>query len=152
MAGVSSHPSLTTVNNSNNLSILYYNARSILPKHDELRLIVEVNNPDIICIVETWLSSEILDSEVALPGYQVHRLDRNRHGGGIPVYVRDSFVSNLLSSPDNLELLTLSIANDINKVCLSLFIGLLIYLLMFFKIYFCICSLLTLVSFLIIFC
>ena len=80
-----------------------------------------MNNPDIVCIVETWLSSEILDSEVALPGYQVHRLDRNRHGGGIPVYVRDSFVSNLLSSPDNLELLTLSIANDINKVCLSLF-------------------------------
>ena len=152
MAGVSSHPSLTTVNNSNNLSILYYNARSILPKHDELRLIVEVNNPDIICIVETWLSSEILDSEVALPGYQVHRLDRNRHGGGILVYVRDSFVSNLLSSPDNLELLTLSIANDINKVCLSLFVSLLIYLLMFFKIYFCICSLLILVSFLIIFC
>ena len=79
------------------------------------------NNPDIICIVETWLSSDILDSEVTLPGYQVHRLDRNRHGGGILVYVKDSFVSNSLSSPDNLELLTLSIANDINKVCLSLF-------------------------------
>ena len=47
VAGVSSHPSLTTVNNSNNLSILYYNARSILPKHDKLRLVVEVNNPDI---------------------------------------------------------------------------------------------------------
>ena len=152
MAGVSSHPSLTTVNNSNNLSILYYNARSILPKHDELCLVVDVNNPDIICIVETWLSSEILDSEVTLPGYQVHRLERNRHGGGILVYVRDSFVSNLLSSPDNLELLTLSIANDINKVCLSLFIGLLTHLLMYFKIYFCICSPLILISFLIIFC
>ena len=118
--GASSHSLLATVNNCNNLKILYYNARSILPKHDELRLVVEVHNPDIVCIVETWLSPDILDSEISLSGYQVHRRDRNRHGGGILVYVRDHYVSSLLPTPDNLELLTLSISSGINRVCLSL--------------------------------
>ena len=36
--------------------------------------------PDIVCIVATWLSGDILDSEVSLQGYQVFRL---RHGGGV---------------------------------------------------------------------
>ena len=119
--GVGTRPFLAAINSGNNLSILYFNARSIVPKYDELCVVVEANNPDIVCIVETWLSSDILESEVALPGYQVHRLDRNRHGGGILVYVRDNFVVNLLPSPDNLELLTLSVCNGINKVCISLF-------------------------------
>ena len=75
VAGVSSHPSLTTVNNGNNLSILYYNARSILPKHDELRLAVEVNNPDIVCIVESWLGHDFRDQEIAIPNYNICRHD-----------------------------------------------------------------------------
>ena len=104
-----------------NLSVLYFNARSIVPKHDELCAVVEANNPDIICIVESWLCSDILDSEVDLPGYDVHRLDRNRHGGGILVYVRSNFVSKVYPFPGNLELLTLSVCNGNDKVCISLF-------------------------------
>ena len=38
------------------LKILYFNARSWLPKLDELHLIVEAERPDIICVNETWLS------------------------------------------------------------------------------------------------
>ena len=59
---------------------MYYNA---IPKHDELCATMEVHNPDVICTVETWLCADVLDSEVALPGYQIHRKDRNRHGGGV---------------------------------------------------------------------
>lgn len=106
---------------NNSMSILYFNARSVVPKHDELCMVVKVNNPDIVCIVETWLSADILDIEIVLLGYQVHRLDRNRHGGGVLIYVRDNFVANLYPSPDNLEILTLSIFNVNNKVCISLF-------------------------------
>lgn len=112
---------LCNVSNGNSMSILYFNARSIVPKHDELCVVVEANNPDIVCIVETWLNADILDSVIALPGYQVHRLDRNWHGGGILVYVRDTFVTSLHASPDNLELLTLSPCSGTNKVCISLF-------------------------------
>jgi len=67
---------------SNPLSILYYNARSLLPKFDELAATVEDLEPTVICIVESWLSAEISDSEISLVGYALYRLDRNRHGGG----------------------------------------------------------------------
>ena len=53
--------------------IMYCNARSLIPKYDELCATMEVHNPDTICIVETWLCAAVLDSEVALSGYQIHR-------------------------------------------------------------------------------
>ena len=124
MRGACPDPHITSQSrlpSNNSMSILYFNARSVVPKHDELCTVVKVNNPDIVCIVETWLSADILDIEIALFGYQVHRLDRNRHGGGVLFYVRDNFVTNLYPSPDNLEILTLSISNVNNKVCISLF-------------------------------
>ena len=37
----------------------------------------------VVCVVETWLGEEITDSEISLPDYQLYRLDRNRHGGGV---------------------------------------------------------------------
>ena len=59
------------------LFILYFNARSVLPKFDELRAVSLMLDPDIICITETWLSSEIEDQEIVLSG---SCLDRNGHG------------------------------------------------------------------------
>ena len=91
------------VSSSNEMLIMYYNARSILPKYDELCVAVDVHKPDVICIVETWLSADILDSEIKLTGYQLHRKDRNRHGGGVLIYVRDYFVCNFLPSSDSLH-------------------------------------------------
>ena len=122
MAGVSSHPSITTVNNGNNLSILYYNARSILPKHDELRLVVEVNNPDIICIVESWLGHDVRDQEIAILNHYIFRHDRNRHGGGILIYVKDTYITSVLPGvPTDLEIITICVQSGNCKACLSLF-------------------------------
>ena len=64
------------------LLILYFNCRSLLPKLDELAAICATDNPDIVCLVETWLCSDVLDNEVLIPNYSTIRLDRNRHGGG----------------------------------------------------------------------
>ena len=47
--------------NAGTLSILYFNARSLIPKFDELCLLVETHQPDIVCIVETWLDHNISD-------------------------------------------------------------------------------------------
>ena len=69
------------------LSILYFNARSILPKFDELQAVCLTLDPDIICITETWLSSDIEDQEIVLSGYYSCRLDRNRHGGGLVIFL-----------------------------------------------------------------
>ena len=60
MEGVSSHHTPGQPSPSD-LSILYFNARSILPKLDDLRIEVAAQNPSIVCIVETWLSEDILD-------------------------------------------------------------------------------------------
>ena len=49
--------------------------------------IAETQNPSMICIVESWLSDEIIDCELSIENYTLTRLDRNRHGGGLLVYV-----------------------------------------------------------------
>ena len=68
--------------NKETLSILYYNARSLLPKLDELRATVEAERP-IICVTETWLSNEI--------ELNITNIFRGRHGGGVLAYVNSSF-------------------------------------------------------------
>ena len=50
---------------------------------DKFRTVVETCNPDVYIVVETWLCEEILDSEVSVPTFSLHRRDRNRKGGGI---------------------------------------------------------------------
>ena len=116
MQGVSSQ--------SGELSVIYYNARSLIPKIDELRAIAEAKHPDIICIVESWLSNEIQDNELVISNYQLARLDRNRHGGGILIYVHTSLVFDVLSErPSNLELLAISVNSPCSshKFCIALF-------------------------------
>ena len=55
----------------------------LLPKLDELAAICATDNPDIVCLVETWLCSDVLDNEVLIPNYSTVRLDRNRYGGRV---------------------------------------------------------------------
>ena len=63
----------------------------------------------IICITESWLSSEILESEIAIPGFQIVRLDRNRHGGGVLIYVLQTFTVTQLPTHPLLELVTITL-------------------------------------------
>ena len=64
----------------------------------------------IVCIVETWLS-KISNIELFIPGFQLFRLDRDCHGGGVLIYVSDIFLVSVLSPPPPLalELLCLSV-------------------------------------------
>ena len=63
--GASSHsPLLNSLNNHShlfdfNISIYYFNVRSIHPKLEDQHGLVEVHSPSIICIVESWLSEDI---------------------------------------------------------------------------------------------
>ena len=78
--------------NQNFLTILYYNAIGLFPKIDELTALCTLHNPGIVCVVETWLSSDMADSELSIPNYQVICLDRNHHGGGVLCITRLSHV------------------------------------------------------------
>ena len=89
---------------------------------DNLHALVSLHKPDAIAIVETWLSPEIGDSEVAIPNYQLIRRDRDRHGGGIIVYVADRYSVKLLNKGSLCQfLLIMSISvkllNKGNKAC-----------------------------------
>ena len=54
-----------------------------------------MHTPDCICIVESWLSDGIQNSELCVSGYDV-RLDRNRHGGGVLLYINSVFTHCIL--------------------------------------------------------
>ena len=83
-------------------SIMYFNCRSMLPKFDELVALCSNDKPDVICLVETWLCEDVLDSELPIPNYSILRLDRNRHGDG----------------PAGLELITVSLSRINFKLCI----------------------------------
>ena len=73
-----------------------------------------------VCLVETWFSVDILDNEVFISNYLVVRLDRNRYGGGVLVYVHSSITYNvlLLCGHANLELIVVSLLRNSFKLCL----------------------------------
>ena len=88
----------------------YCNAHSILPKFDELSAINSLHSPDI-CIVETWLSSDICDSELSLAGFSPFYNNHNHHGGAILVYVQLTLSPSitLYNSSSPIELLLFSV-------------------------------------------
>ena len=70
---------------------MYFNCRSLLPKIiDKLVVLCFTNIPDVVCLVETWLCMDVLDIEISIPNYSIVRLDRNRHAGGVVMYMSGS--------------------------------------------------------------
>ena len=105
------------------LSILYYNARSVLPKLDEIKAVCCNCAPDIVCIVESWICGDIGDNEISLPNYSSVRLDRSRHSGGILMYINDGIPFSIVASgPAGLEIIFVSVLLSNNRgVCLGTF-------------------------------
>ena len=113
---LSSCSSLSALSKSNptqfpstpSFSILSFNARSLLPKIDNLRAVCSCSCYDFITVTETWLSADVLDHELYIPGYTLIRRDRNRHGGGVAIYVSTSVSFRSLVFPcPNLKLIVL---------------------------------------------
>ena len=78
-----------------------------------------VHNPDIICIVETWLDETVSNSELCLQNFDIIRRDRNRQGGGILIYLYSH--SLVFTGSDDLELIVLAVNNSNFKAALGLF-------------------------------
>ena len=71
-----------------------------------------MTKPDVICTVETWLDDNINDGEISITDYNICRLDRNRHGGGLAFYVKLCLCYQvLLQHPNDLEFLLFSAFN-----------------------------------------
>ena len=70
------------------------------------------------CITETWLCDVIGESEVSIPGYRCVRCDRNRHGGGVPLFISDKLEYQVtMCGPNELEFLLVSVhsTNNVNE-------------------------------------
>jgi len=63
----------------------------------------------IYCITETWLSNYVLDCEILPCEYTLYRKDRGSRGGGVLIAVSDSVPTVLISSPEELEIITVNI-------------------------------------------
>ena len=92
--------------NVNRLVIGNLNINSIASKFDQLKAIIQCH-VDILVIVETKLDITFPTSQFLLDGFsKPYRLDRNRNGGGILIYVREDIPSKLLlkhNFPDDID-------------------------------------------------
>ena len=84
------------------LSVCHINCRSLYAFDKELKshtvkleeiefVLCQVENFEVICMSETWLSSKISDADINIPDYSIYRHDRdNQDGyGGVCIYISD---------------------------------------------------------------
>ncbi len=108
----------------------HLNVRSIRNKMDDVKYIAENENVDVFTISETWLSSNICDNELSIPGYHLFRRDRplendnvmendenDDEHGGVACYVRDSHTAVKRSdlNDDEIEALWIEIKPKYSK-------------------------------------
>ena len=66
---------------------------------------------------ETRLDISVLNCEVEIPGYDIVRLDRNRNGGGVAIFIREN-ISYIIRQDvviDALELLCIEVRKQKSK-------------------------------------
>ena len=83
--------------NVNKVVIGTLNINSLAAKFEQLREVIG-NHLDILAIQETKLDDSYPTQQFALAGYsEPYRLDRNRNGGGVLIYVREDIPSKQLN-------------------------------------------------------
>ena len=65
------------------------NIRGLLNTIDEMRTIVTKCNFDVMGICETFLDDNVTDNEICIEGYIIVKKNRNRHGGGVLIYIKE---------------------------------------------------------------
>lgn len=103
------------------ISVGHLNARGLMSKLDQLRIVLRNQTFDVIGISETRLDDSIDDAEIHIKGYhnKVYRRDRNKHGGGVLLYIKDKWTVTNVSKHEFLEVLTLDI-KQLNSPTLKL--------------------------------
>ncbi|VEN49609.1 unnamed protein product [Callosobruchus maculatus] len=79
-----------------NIRIAHVNIRSLCPKVNEIKSLIEHEKINVLGVTETWLSNFIDDDAVSVPGYDFFRVDRGSRGGGVGAYVQSSLKASKL--------------------------------------------------------
>ena len=82
--------------NHDSIKFLSLNAQSIMNKKESLWELLDHQNPDICCVCETWLNSDILNNEILPTSYKLFRKDRADGYGGILIGVKCNIPSDLI--------------------------------------------------------
>ena len=85
--------------NPNRIIIGHLNINSIRNKFEELKLLVK-DSLDLIIITETKIDNSFIISQFLIDGFSMpFRADRDKHGGGILVYIRESINARATGNP-----------------------------------------------------
>ena len=100
---------------NNYINIMHINIRSIQKKFDALKSLLNClpKPPDVLAVTETWLK-ESNKHLYSLDGYVSHHIVRtNREQGGISIYTKDDFSTELLNQycyiNENIEISTIKL-------------------------------------------
>ena len=74
------------------MTIATLNVNSLLRHIDEIRMLVKELGIHILAINETKLDNTIDDNLVNIDGFTIKRRDRDRNGGGVAVYLKDTLL------------------------------------------------------------
>ena len=80
---------LADIKSHRSFRIAHLNCRSLVLHIDELHTMFACS-VHLLSVNETRLDSDILDEEVAIPGYSILRCDRDRRGWGVALYISDT--------------------------------------------------------------
>ena len=81
------------------LSIAHINIASLRHKVHDIHKILHGHGIHVWSVNETWLDDSISDAAVHIPGYSIFRRDRERHGGGVALYIQSTLPVKLLPLP-----------------------------------------------------
>ena len=80
----------TATVNKTGFKVMALNIFLLMPHLDELRVFISDNKPHIIGITETKIDSTIQNSDIEIDDYVIERNDRDKHGGGVALYIHKS--------------------------------------------------------------
>ena len=86
------HPTRVCVKKFVLPKMLLLNARSLLPKLDELRALLSVNTVDMVVVTETWFSDAFDDCFASINGYNLFRIKGSSKWSGrwcLYIFIRD---------------------------------------------------------------
>ena len=109
--------SINSLNNLKGMKLASLNINSITKHIDELRILMKDKPLYLIAINESKIDDTVLYREIHIIGYNMIRKDRNRNGGGVIIYLRDtiSFSERNDLTSNSLEMICLEIKKPHNK-------------------------------------
>nr|CAI5849378.1 unnamed protein product [Callosobruchus analis] len=75
--------------------------RSLIPSLHVLQQLIHTADYDSFCISETWLGSNIDNNAIQIDGYNLYRQDRRCMGGGLCIYIKDTFLCSNINGIDD---------------------------------------------------